>query len=57
MTAFALGAGSIAIMAVITIIMVWELTPSGQGMVKLVGYGLIALGVLILVGPIQGPFN
>jgi len=56
-TAFALGAGSIAIMAVITIIMVWELTPSGQGMVKLVGYGLIALGVLILVGPIQGPFN
>lgn len=53
--AFALAPGSLALMAAITAIMVWEVTPAGAVTVKHVGYGLIAVGVLILAGPIQGP--
>lgn len=53
--AFALAAGSVGMMAVITAAMVWEVTPSGAHMVKITGYCLIAAGVIVLAGPIQGP--
>ena len=52
--AFGLGAGSVTVMALITAIMVWEVTPSGVRAVKIVGYCLIAIGVVILAGPVQG---
>jgi predicted metal-binding membrane protein len=53
--AFALAAGSLAAMAAITLLMVWEITPWGGSVVKGLGYGLIALGVFVLAGPIQAP--
>jgi predicted metal-binding membrane protein len=51
--AFAIGAGSLAFMGAITAAMVWEVTPLGSGTVKLIGYALLAAGVVVLAGPIQ----
>jgi predicted metal-binding membrane protein len=54
--AFALGAGSIAIMAAITMVMVWEACARrGVTTVKLIGYALIAIGVMVMAGPVIGP--
>lgn len=53
--AFALGSGSVFTMGAITALMVWEVTPWGSSAVKPVGYALIALGVLVLAGPISLP--
>src|SRR5690348_5564079 len=53
--AFALGSGSLVAMGGITVLMVWEVTPWGSSVVKPVGYALIALGVLVLAGPIDLP--
>ncbi|HKW69085.1 MAG TPA: DUF2182 domain-containing protein [Candidatus Dormibacteraeota bacterium] len=52
--AFAIGAGSIALMAALTAGMIWEATPWGRDTVKPLGYALIAVGVLVLAGPTQG---
>jgi predicted metal-binding membrane protein len=54
--AFALAAGSLVAMAAVTMVMVWEASSFGRTVVKPLGYGLIALGVLVLYGPIQTPF-
>ena len=48
--AFATGAGSLAMMAALTLLMVWEVTPQGTHAVKPVGYSLIAVGVIVLAG-------
>jgi len=53
--AFALAAGNVGIMALITAAMVWEVTPWGAHTVKIAGYCLVAAGVIVLAGPIQGP--
>lgn len=53
--AFALGAGNLSVMGAITLFMVWEVTPWGASVVKVLGYWLIGLGVLVLAGPIQTP--
>lgn len=42
-------------MAAITLLMVWEVTPWSRSVIKGLGYGLIALGVFVLAGPIQPP--
>ena len=54
--AFALAASSLVAMAAIAVVMVSEVSPLGRNIVKPLGYGLIALGVLVLYGPIQTPF-
>jgi predicted metal-binding membrane protein len=54
--AFALMAGSLAAMAAVTVVMVAEVTQLGRTVVRPLGYGLIAIGVLVLYGPIQNPF-
>jgi predicted metal-binding membrane protein len=53
--AFALGSGSVFTMGAITVLMVWEMTAWGSSAVKPVGYALVALGVLVLAGPISLP--
>lgn len=53
--AFALGAGNFGTMAVITGLMVWEVTPWGAAVVRIAGYALVALGVVVMAGPIQPP--
>jgi predicted metal-binding membrane protein len=53
--AFALGSGNLVTMGAITVLMVWEVTAWGSGVVKPVGYALIAVGVFVLAGPISPP--
>jgi predicted metal-binding membrane protein len=53
--AFALTAGSLVAMAAITLLMAWEVTPWGWNMVKVTGYVLIALGIVVMAGPIEAP--
>lgn len=53
--AFALGAGSLVTMAAITLLMAYEVTPWGVGVIKTVGYALVALGVIVMAGPVQAP--
>jgi predicted metal-binding membrane protein len=53
--AFALAAGNLLTMAAITLLMVWEVTPSGSSVVKISGYALVGLGVFVLAGPMQAP--
>jgi Predicted metal-binding integral membrane protein (DUF2182) len=56
--AFALGIGSLEIMAAITAVMVWEaVSPSGTAPVKIVGYALIVVGVAVLAGRSSGPYG
>jgi predicted metal-binding membrane protein len=55
LVAFALGAGSLVTMAALAGVMVWEVSPWGTTSVKLLGYCLIGLGVVILAGPIAAP--
>jgi predicted metal-binding membrane protein len=55
LVAFALSAGSLAAMAAITLLMVWEVTPWSGPAVRLAGYALVALGVIVLAGPIELP--
>jgi predicted metal-binding membrane protein len=55
--AFALAAGNLFTMASLTLLMVWEVTPWGAGAVKLTGYALLALGVVVMAGPIQAPLG
>lgn len=52
---FALGAGSIALMAALTAVMVAESTSNSNMFVKPVGYALVAIGALTMAGPIQLP--
>ena len=52
---FALGAGSIALMAALTAVMVAESTSHSTVFVKPIGYALIAVGALTMAGPIQLP--
>jgi predicted metal-binding membrane protein len=54
--AFALAASSLVAMAAVTAAMALEVTSVGRALVRLLGYGLIGLGVLVLYGPIQKPF-
>ena len=53
--AFAFGAGNIITMCAITLLMVVEVSPWGSVVVKLAGYGVIGLGVLVMAGPITPP--
>jgi len=53
--AFALGAGNIITMCAITLLMVVEVSPWGSVVVKLAGYSVIGLGVLVMAGPITPP--
>lgn len=53
--AFALVASNLAAMAALTVAMVFEVTPFGRVIVKPLGYALIALGVLVLFGPVALP--
>ena len=53
--AFAIGAGSFLTMAALTVLMLFEVSSFGSVVVKPVGYVLIALGVLVLAGPITPP--
>ena len=49
---FALATASLPAMAVITLLMIYEVSPFGQSTVRVLGYALIGLGVLVLYGPI-----
>jgi len=53
LVAFALAAGRLFLMAGITAVMVWEVTPWGARTVRGIGYGLILAGVLVLAGMAQ----
>jgi predicted metal-binding membrane protein len=53
--AFALGAGNLLTMAAITLLMVREVTPWGSAVLKIAGYGLIALGIVVMAGPLTPP--
>jgi predicted metal-binding membrane protein len=53
--AFALGAGSLLVMAAFTVLMVLETTASHATWAKAAGYALTGIGVFVLVGPITGP--
>jgi predicted metal-binding membrane protein len=53
--AFALGAGNLLTMAAITLLMVWEVTPWGSAVLKIAGYSLIALGIVVMAGPLTPP--
>lgn len=49
--AFAVGAASVGFRALIAGAMVWEITPQGAHVARLTGYGLIAVGLFVLAGP------
>lgn len=51
--AFALAASNLLAMAAIAVLMLFEASSLGRTVVKPMGYALIALGVLVLYGPIQ----
>ena len=55
--AFALGAGSLVVMAAFTVLMVVEESTAATAtwVVKAAGYALIAVALLVLAGPITGP--
>jgi hypothetical protein len=55
--AFGLGASSVVTMAALTLFMFWELTPWGAAVVRISGYALIALGIVVMAGPVQLPFE
>ena len=46
---------NIITMCAITLLMVVEVSPWGSVVVKLAGYGVIGLGVLVMAGPITPP--
>ena len=51
--AFAIAASNLLTMAAFAFLMLFEANPLGRTVVKPVGYALIALGVVVLYGPIQ----
>jgi predicted metal-binding membrane protein len=54
--ASALAASSLVAMVAVTVVMASEVSQLGRTVVRPLGYGLIAVGVLVLYGPIQSPF-
>lgn len=53
--AFALLPANLVAMAAVTALMAYEVSPLGRAGVKLVGYGLIAIGTVVVMGPFQLP--